>query len=64
MAAMSEPHGKGTSRLSDLDEVDVASMSCPKQLYVYYTLSIITKTYIVIVSFTTGFRVISIVNDR
>ena len=51
MAATSEPHGKITSRLSDLDEVDVASMSCPEQLYVHYNSSIIIKTYIVIVVF-------------
>ena len=48
VATMSEPHGKGSSQLSFLDEVDVVSMSCPQQLYVHYNLSIITKRYIVI----------------
>ena len=40
---------KNTSRLSDLDEVDVKSMSCPKQLCVRYKSSIRSKIDIVIV---------------
>ena len=46
---MSEPHDKETLRLSDLDEADVTSMSCPKQLCVHYKSSILTKIDIVIV---------------
>lgn len=49
VATTSEPHGKGSSRLSYLDEVDVASMSCPQQLYFRYNSSIRAKRYIVIV---------------
>ena len=49
VATMSEPHGEGSSRLSNLDEVDVALTSCPEQPYVHYNLSIITKRNIVIV---------------
>ena len=49
VATTSEPHAKGYSQLSYLDEVDVASMSCLQQPYVRYNSSIITKRYIVIV---------------
>lgn len=49
VATTSKPHGEGFSRLSNLDEVDVALISCPEQPYVCYNLSIITKRNIVIV---------------